>query len=116
LATQHCVLAAAILALSHQHLRLHECPVAVCATSGASASGSVLVASWHLLTGIVLAVCSIRKVHYSMAGAVALAAGAHAVSCLAAADFCTQVRVAFFSEDRFDKQQLAPQAGEFGDS
>lgn len=27
-----------------------------------------------------------------------------------------QVRVAFFSEDRFDKQQLAPQAGEFGDS
>lgn len=27
-----------------------------------------------------------------------------------------QVRAAFFSEDRFDKQQLAPQAGEFGDS
>eukprot|EP00878_Enallax_costatus_P009125 GHUV01009539.1.p1 GENE.GHUV01009539.1~~GHUV01009539.1.p1 ORF type:complete len:208 (+),score=77.54 GHUV01009539.1:61-624(+) len=27
-----------------------------------------------------------------------------------------QVRAAFFSEDRFDKQQLAPQAGEFGDN
>jgi hypothetical protein len=34
-------------------------------------------------------------------------------SCLA---ITPQVRAAFFSEDRFGKQQLAPQAGEFGDS
>jgi hypothetical protein len=26
-----------------------------------------------------------------------------------------QVRAAFFSEERFEKQQLAPQAGEFGE-
>jgi hypothetical protein len=33
-----------------------------------------------------------------------------------AAVVCMQVRAAFFSEERFDKQQLAPQAGEFGDN